>query len=326
MDLSVPEGGADTRTGQRLSFIDDFPLAKYEQAPRPKLERQVASTTALSTKCMRAYGYHHQQSQVRDRSKPCALWPNAIPTPKRQIMNANVDRYGVDPYFRAWMRANINSRTRCTTYAKYLIEEEDDPFVNKRLEYANVAPKKDLFEARGTRAWKERTPSTTNRARYEHNRRLECRKTAEQGSRLRILRFGFRHPLYPPHTPEMDTFGLSKDAYQSIITNIDNLHTHMQLNTKCPGSYLVASLNKVRRRGTNDALAKVSEYLRQLNASQRCIVWTVEKIPAVYDKGFGRNRTEWEISAWNAEDPLELLIQLEKWGIIESRLSLDDED
>ncbi|KAE8872797.1 hypothetical protein PTNB73_01948 [Pyrenophora teres f. teres] len=272
------------------------------------LERQAVSATTMTSKCMRGYGYHHQQSQVRDRSRPCALWPNAIPSHKRRIMNANVDRYGVDPYFRAWMRASINSRTRCTTYAKYMIEKEDDPFVNKRLEYANATLKKDLLEARGTRAWKDRTPSTVNRA------------------RLRIVRFGFRHPIYPPYTPEMDTLGLSKDAYQSIIADIDNFHTNVQLNTKCPGSYMVASVNTVRKRSTNDALMKVSEYLRQLNASQRCIVWTIEKIPAVYDKGFGRNRTEWEISAWNVKDPLELLIQLEKWGIIEPRLNLDEEE
>ncbi|KAE8845967.1 hypothetical protein HRS9139_00534 [Pyrenophora teres f. teres] len=324
--VSVPVEKSGTRAGQRLSFINVFPLAKYEQAPRPRLERQAVSATTMTSKCMRGYGYHHQQSQVRDRSRPCALWPNAIPSHKRRIMNANVDRYGVDPYFRAWMRASINSRTRCTTYAKYMIEKEDDPFVNKRLEYANATLKKDLLEARGTRAWKDRTPSTVNRARYEHNRRLECRKTTEHGSRLRIVRFGFRHPIYPPHTPEMDTLGLSKDAYQSIIADIDNFHTNVQLNTKCPGSYMVASVNTVRKRSTNDALMKVSEYLRQLNASQRCIVWTIEKIPAVYDKGFGRNRTEWEISAWNVKDPLELLIQLEKWGIIEPRLNLDEEE
>jgi hypothetical protein len=71
---------------------------------------------------------------------------------------------------------------------------------------------------------------------------------------------------------------------------------------------------------------KVSEYLRQLNASQRRIVFTIEKIPGVYDRGLARNRTEWEISAWNADDPLELLMQLEKWGIIENRLSLEEDD
>jgi hypothetical protein len=33
-----------------------------------------------------------------------------------------------------------------------------------------------------------------------------------------------------------------------------------------------------------------------------------------------------ELSAWNADDPLELLMQLERWGIIEKRMSLDEED
>jgi hypothetical protein len=124
----------------------------------------------------------------------------------------------------------------------------------------------------------------------------------------------------------METLSLSRDAYQSIVADIDSIHTKVQLNTKCPGMYLLASLNKVRRRSTEDALVRVTEYLRQLNASQRRIVWTIERIPGVYDKGFARNRTEWEISAWNAEDPLELLTQLEKWGIIENQLSLDEDE
>jgi hypothetical protein len=158
----------------------------------------------------------------------------------------------------------------------------------------------------------KQSPRTVNRSKYDHNRKLECRKTTEQGSRLRILRFGFRHPIFPPHTPEMETLSLSRDAHQSIVADIDSIHTKVQLNTKCPGMYLLVSLNKVRRRSTKDALVRVTEYLRQLNASQRRIVWTIERIPVVYDKGFARNRTEWEISAWNAEDPLELLIQLEK--------------
>ncbi|KAF1832120.1 hypothetical protein BDW02DRAFT_571365, partial [Decorospora gaudefroyi] len=318
-------GDMDARMEQRLSFIDIFSLTRSEQRPpRPRLERRAVST--MTTRANEST-YHHQQSQVRDRSKPCALWPNAIPSRKRQIMNANVDRYGIDPYFRAWMRANINSRTRSSTYAKYLIEQEDNPFVNKRLEYTDAASRRNLVDVllHGSIAWKKQFPSTVNRAKYEHNRRLECRKTTEHSSRLRVLRFAFRHPIYPPHTPEMAALGLSRDAYHSIITDIDNIHTRVQMSTRCPGSYIIASLNKVRRRSTEDALKRVSEYLRQLTASQRRIVWTIEKIPDVYDKGFARNRTEWEISAWNAEDPLELLIQLEKWGIIEKRLSLDDD-
>jgi hypothetical protein len=70
----------------------------------------------------------------------------------------------------------------------------------------------------------------------------------------------------------------------------------------------------------------MSEYLRELNAAQRRMVWTIEKISGVYDRGLARNGTEWEISAWNGEDPLELLIELERWRIIEQRLIIKDDD
>jgi hypothetical protein len=320
---SAPPGTPSQRMGQRLSFIDVFSFAGSE--PRPMLERQAMSATE-TTKCVGNSVCDHTQN--RDSSKPHALWPNAIPLRKRQILNANIDRYGFDPYFRAWMRANINSRTRCSTYAKYLVETEQNPLVNRRKRYADTTLNQDIVAAlmRDDRAWNEQFPSTINRAKYEHNRRLECRKTTEQGSRLRIMRFGFRHPIYPPHTPEMEVLGLSKHAYQAILANFDRMHTSMRLNTRCPGMYVVASLNKVRRKGTEDALMKARSYIKRLNASQRELVWTIEKIPWVYDKGFGRNRAEWEISAWNAKDPLELLMQLERWGIIENRMTLDDED
>jgi hypothetical protein len=91
-----------------------------------------------------------------------------------------------------------------------LIEKERDPFVNKRVKYADATLSRDIVDAlvRGDRAWKERFSSAVNRAKYEHNRKLECRKTVEHGLRL-----------------------------------------------------------------------------RGLNSSQRTIVWTIEKIPWVYDKG-----------------------------------------
>ncbi|KNG50145.1 hypothetical protein DDE82_005492 [Stemphylium lycopersici] len=327
---TAPISGAVARIGQRLSFIDVFSFTRSEQKPaRVKFDRQSVSATATMTRRKSSTISQFQQPIVRDRSKPSALWPNAIPLRKRQIMGANVDRYGIDPYFRAWMRANINSRTRCSTYAKYLVEQDNDPLANKRLEYTGATGKKNLMQAlvgRGSRAWKERSPGVINRAKYEHNRRLECRKTAECGWRLRILRFGFRNPIYPPHTPEMDTLGLGIDAYESIIADIDRIHTHIRLNTKCPSSYILDSLNKARSRSTEYALTKVTEYLRQLNASQRRLVWTIEMIPGVYDRGHGKNCMEWEISAWNADDPLELLGELEKWGLIVNRLNLDDED
>lgn len=89
------------------------------------------------------------------------------------------------------------------------------------------------------------------------------------------------------------------------------MYTNVVWATKCPLSYMLSSVNKVRRRSTEDALMKVSEYIREFNASQRKVVWTIEIIPGVCDRGLARERTEWEISAWNGEDPLELLIELE---------------
>jgi hypothetical protein len=321
---ALPSSVADRRSAPRLSFISPT----EQSSNRPKLERHAVSANTIMT-TYAGGSLPHQLAHFPDRSEPYPLWPNAIPLRKRQAMSASVERYGADPYFRAWIRADINRKTRSSTYAKYLIEQEDDPFVSKRLEYTDGKSRVHLILCllvHGSRAWKEQFPSTLNRAKYEHNRKLECRKTVEHGSRLRMLRFGFRHPIYPPHTPEMAELGLSKSAYQRILMDIDRINTPAQIYTKFPVSYMLLSWNKLRHRSTEDALTKVSEYLRQFNASQRRIVFTIEKIPGVYDRGLARNRTEWEISAWNADDPLKLLIQLEKWGIIENRLSLDEED
>lgn len=266
------------------------------------------------------------RSQSRDQSKPYPLWPNAIPSRKRAAMHANLEKYGIDPYFRAWMRADINSRTESNSYQNFMIEKEADPFVNKRLTYIDTALRKSLFQdilTKGNAALREQFSGAVNRHRYEHNRRLECRRITENaGSRLRILRFAFRHPIYPPHTPEMANLGLSRALYQTILSDINAIHNTLQLSTKCPIVYLRQSFDKIRRRSAEHALPELSRYLRALNVRHRRLVWTVEKVPCVYDRGFAKDRTEWEISAWNCEDPLELLIQLETWGIVEKRLTL----
>ncbi|KAF1962983.1 hypothetical protein CC80DRAFT_521880 [Byssothecium circinans] len=312
-------------------FIDPFDVAQTEEhsvaVSRQKANR--GSTSPVSPTSFPSIPHYHHHHQLRDRTRPWPLWPNAIPSQKRELMNVNVDRYGVDPYFRAWMRDNINSRTRSTSFSKYMIEQEDNPFINKRLQYVNPPSRKTL-------AWHSLTPKPrdrhqqhsgkVNRDAYEHNRRLEVRKAIEHGSRLRIVRFGFRHPLYPPHTPEMEELGLSKRAYQTIICNIEDIRKNTQKDAEKCMPHLLASWHKIRHRSTEDALAKVSEFVRKVNKADRRIVWTIEKIPGVYDRGLGRDKKEWEISAWNGEDPLELLIQLEKWGIIEETLNIDDEE
>jgi hypothetical protein len=319
----------DTRCGQRLSFVDPFALVMTETRSVSKSRPQLAGRSQPDAKMHEQNPQYHRAFQSYNRSQPWSLWPNIIPSHKMQAVNEQLDRYGSDPYFRAWMRANVSTRTRSSTYAKYMIEQENDPFINRRLEYDDPSKRRPTLRSvltHASRAWREKFSSDVNRAKYEHNRRLECRKTVEQGFRLRILRFGFRHAIYPPHSPEMDELGLTEERYQTILSTIADIRTSVQLCTKCPVSYLLSSLNKIRRRSTEDALIKVSEYIRELNASQRRIVWTIEKIPDVYDREFGRDRTEWEISAWNGEDPLELLFELEMWGIIEKRMNIDEDD
>ncbi|KAL5387610.1 hypothetical protein DPSP01_003405 [Paraphaeosphaeria sporulosa] len=267
--------------------------------------------------------YHHQQLQFRDRTRPWPLWPNAIPSRKLEQMDANADRYGADPHFRAWIRAGINSRTKCTSYAKYMIEKDDNPFINTRLEYVNPPAGESLMMGLLGMGSQDKSPGSVNRKYYEHNRRLECRKTIENGSRLRIVRFGFRNALHPPHTAEMEALGLTREKYDTIVRKIEDIRQ----STKTPYySTFLNPCNKIRCRNTVDALKKIGEYIRQINGEGRCVVWTIEKIPGVYDQGIGCDKQEWEISAWNCEDPLELLIQLERWGIIEKKLDLEDDD
>lgn len=180
----------------------------------------------------------------------------------------------------------------------------------------------------GPKKWKTRYPGAINRKHYEHNRRLECRKTTEYGSRLRILRFGFRQPLYPPHTPEMDELGLTQEAYHNFITKIEDIRQNYRPNNRdwIP-NFLASWIRiKIRRRSATDALNKVSEYVREVNATGGRIVWTIERIPGVYDQGFGRHKQEWEISAWNSQDAFELLLELEKWGVIEKTHSMEDDE
>jgi hypothetical protein len=95
----------------------------------------------------------------------------------------------------------------------------------------------------------------------------------------------------------MEELGLNEAAYHTITTDIADLHTALRCSTKCPVSYILSFVNKVRHWSTEDLLKKVSEYIRELNASQRRVVWTIEKICGVYNRGLRRNSNEWEISA-----------------------------
>lgn len=326
--FATEKSRADPESRKEPSFIDPFAISESDKqsVARPRLT-QTHSHPAPSLSM--GFLYRHHQTQQRDRTRPYPFWPNSIPSRKRVMVSSHADRYGVDPYFRAWMRASINSSTTSTSYANYMIEQENNHYVNARLDYVPPPSRRKLLWSlltAGLKKWKMQHPTTVNRSYYEHNRRLECRKMVERGSRLRLVRFGFRHPLHPPHTPEMEELGLTEESYQAIIDHIEGIKQQFQPNARDRLPRFFASWTKLYRASTEDALTKVSEYIRQLNAVDRRVVWTIEKIPGVYDRGFLRDKKEWEISAWNGEDPLELLIELERWGVIEKKLNIDFED
>ncbi|KAF2741205.1 hypothetical protein EJ04DRAFT_507609 [Polyplosphaeria fusca] len=265
--------------------------------------------------------YPHQQQ--RDRSIPWPIWPNAIPVHKRGLIEDHAEEYGADPYFRAWVRADINSHTP-SSYAKYMIEREDDPFINKRMTYVVSTSRAKLWYrllTRGIGEWKQQYPSIVNRGIYEHNRRLEARKSVELGYRVRLARFAFRHAIFPAHTPEMEKLGLTSDVYRKALSDIEGIRERYDNKVaRCP---LIRCI--FRKRGPDDAIPEMVELIKKLNSQQRGVVWTCEGIPGVYERGMGRCGKEWEISVWNGEDPLELLLQLERCGIIEKRLTDDDD-
>ncbi|KAF2748964.1 hypothetical protein M011DRAFT_466095 [Sporormia fimetaria CBS 119925] len=316
VDFNDPFGGASKKTQ-----LEDLSVATPHREPSTPMYPVASSTHSCGSA-------HHHHVQVKDRTRPWPLWPNAIPSSKRGLIDAHAGRYGVDPFFRAYMRANVDSRTNSVSYAKYLIETEDNPFVNKRQEYVNSPSRLKLLKdvVTGTyEDWSQQDPTVVNRKRYEHNRKLECRRTVEAGTRLRLVRFGFQRTIYPPHTPEMAELGLSKAKYEQILDFIDHVKgqttgaIELKLHHRC------AFCPMTGRRSADDNLAKVSEYIRKLNTQSTQIIWTIERIPGVYHRTL-RSGKEWEISAWNAEDPLELLLQLERWGVIEKKLDIEEDE
>jgi hypothetical protein len=86
---------------------------------------------------------------------------------------------------------------------------------------------------------------------------MGCWRTIEHRPGLRILCFRFRHPSYSLHAPEMDTLIPSESSYPSIVASVYRMHMSMLLNTKRARMRRNASLNKVRRKGTEDAMMKI---------------------------------------------------------------------
>jgi len=88
-------------------------------------------------------------------------------------------------------------------------------------------------------------------------------------------------------------------------------------------------MHRMRKGTTAQAVPAIREFLKKTNAEQHrtgsTVLWTMEEIPGVYSKGGGwEYGSEWEVSLWDQRDPLELLKQLEGWGIVEKRLFADN--
>lgn len=336
LHVPFPHEASPRPSDDRMFFSDPFhnsPIAQDQDQISVSIPHRKSSSQSSLPLPIGTAPFHHHHTQLKDRTRPWPLWPNAIPTSKRGLIDAHAGRYGVDPYFRGYMRANVDSRTNSASYAKFMIERENNPFINTRLDYLCTPSASKLLRSMlanpfgSYKKWKQQlNPSHVNRERYAHNRRLECRRTVESGSRLRIVNFAFRHPLYPPHTPEMTALGLSKESYEQIISCIEELRKNERVCTCECTPHVMCRLSFRGRRSTEEALTKVSEYIRKLNTQQAKVLWTIEKIPGVFDGPPFRSGKQWEISAWNREDPLELLVQLERWGIIEKKYDIEDEE
>jgi hypothetical protein len=237
---------------------------------------------------------------------PWPVWPNAIPSSKRCAMAEGAEHYGANPYFRAWMRASLDSRTTCGTYNEHMLDKEENSVLNERL--GNLESPASSAPA-----------GTTTRARYQHNRQLEFRWSIENGSRSRLIQFSSCIKVRPPHNPELDEFGLSKDDFEAVIARVDEI-VSARMETPQPLRTSVSSvLCKFCDCRNNDVILKLRRFIRKLNAAQRRIVWTLETIVDTCG-----DHIDWEISAWNGEDSLELLIELERWGIVERRLDVEE--
>ncbi|KAF2499641.1 hypothetical protein BU16DRAFT_524108 [Lophium mytilinum] len=152
--------------------------------------------------------------------------------------------------------------------------------------------------------------SKINRKVYEHNRVLEARRNVEIGSRLRLVRFAFTDPIWPSHNQEMQDLGLTAEVYYDTLHHIESIRQ----NSKSKRAFFG------KKKPVEDAVPAVLDFLKVVNLLRHQqgskVIWTIEGIPA--GKGL------YEISLWDQSDPLELLVQLEKHGVIEKKRFFDD--
>lgn len=314
--LHAPTSTQDTKVQTKwharatgcLSFIEPKDFGRLNGMWASHSQHQsikFADLSPLGTRLEPQTSCDRMGSSTQRQISPWPVWPNAIPSSKRRAMAENAEYYGTNPYFRAWMRASLDSRTTCGTYNEYMLNNNHHSILEER-----PGSLENPMSSAPT--------GTTSRARYQHNRQLEFRWSIENGSRSRLIRFSSCIKVRPPHNPELDEFGLSKDDVEAVIARVDEI-VSARMETPQPLRTSVSSvLCKFCDCRNNDVILKLRRFIRKLNAAQRRIVWTLETI--VDNRG---DHIDWEISAWNGQDSLELLIELERWGIVEKRLDVD---
>lgn len=289
--------GSQARVAERLSFVDLDTLGNSDDFCVPAAQCQ-SIMDDVRPSCDR------KDSCMGHQVCPWPIWPNAIPSRRRRIMAENAERYGIDPYFREWLRASFDSRTACDSYDEYLAERKRSSF-SEKLSGSSVPAGS---AQRDVSLW-----------RYQRSRQLELRRDIERGFRLRLVRFSGCGLVVPPHNPELDEAGLSKRAYEAIVARVCHITHGRDVAIQSARMRVSSVMQKICQRKRNTTFLKLQEYVRELNSAQQRIIWTVEAI--VDEHG---HHSDWEISAWNGEDPLELLIDLEGCGIVEKRLTADD--
>ncbi|OCK82934.1 hypothetical protein K432DRAFT_379963 [Lepidopterella palustris CBS 459.81] len=272
--------------------------------------------------------------QVSDLSRPWLINPASFPAAKKDVVFSCPERYGADPYYRSVIQANVLGQTNATTYKEYICSALSNDKANARMNFVQrssclgrAAPTERSTGSSNTTSAKGSSSSSSslgmpmlklsiqmqsalNRKAYAHNRALEARRNVEYGSRLRLVRFSFKDPIYPPHTQEMLDLGLTRDLYHAILQQVERIRQKEKKKRV---------LFKIRR--STDVVPTVMDFIKDVNTSHHRkgarVVWTIEEVPGVGKGGY-------EVSLWDQSDGLELLLQLENWGVIERRIFSDD--
>ncbi|KAF2190415.1 hypothetical protein K469DRAFT_384400 [Zopfia rhizophila CBS 207.26] len=115
-------------------------------------------------------------------------------------------------------------------------------YANKRIDFIRRQARPAMawsLLTRGYKKWKAQYANIVNKDSYGHNHILECRRNVELGSRLRLARLAFRHPIRPPHTPEMEELGLTKEMYRETLSSVEAIRQANKTKHHCYGPHFI---------------------------------------------------------------------------------------